>query len=52
MGGLGLAHAHKGTWNDWPTGDLLYSTENSTQYSVIICVGKNLKENECMYMYN
>ena len=33
-------------------GDQLYSTENSTQYSVIIYMGKNLKENGYVYMYN
>ena len=39
-GGMGLAGAHSSIWNDWPTGDLLYSTENFTQYSVIIYMGK------------
>ena len=35
------------------SGDLLYSTENSTQYSVLIYMGeKNLKENGCVYMHN
>ena len=50
-GDLGLANAHWGIWNDWPTrtcymaqGTLLYGTGNSTQYSMIIYVGKNLKE--------
>ena len=34
-------------------GDLLYSTENSTQYSVIIYVGKESeREQMCIYMYN
>ena len=29
------------TYREWlASGDLLYSTENSTQYPVIICVGK------------
>ena len=33
--------------------DLLFSTENSTQYSVIIYVGKkNLRENGYVYMYD
>ena len=32
--------------------DLLYSTGNSTQYSVITYMRKNLKKNEYMYMYN
>ena len=30
--------------------DLLYSTENSTQYSVIIYMGKE-SEKECIYVY-
>ena len=38
--GFGMAYAHWGKWNDWPTGNLLYSTENSTQYSGINYVGK------------
>ena len=29
--------------------DLLYSTGNSTEYSVITYTEKNLKKNECMY---
>ena len=33
-GSLGWARTPGGTWNDWP-GDLLHSTGNSTQYSVI-----------------
>ena len=32
--------------------DLLYSTGNSTQYSVITYMGKNLKKNRYMNMYN
>ena len=31
--------------------DPLYSTENSTQYSVIIYVGKDLRENEYAYVH-
>ena len=34
------------------SGDLLYSTENSTQYFVIIYWEKNLKENGYGYIYN
>ena len=34
------------------SGDLLYSIGNSTQYSVIIYMGKNLKKNGCVYVYN
>ena len=30
--------------------DLLYSTGNSTQYSVIIYVGKNQREEICLYV--
>ena len=32
--------------------DLPYSTGNSTQCSVIIYVGKNLKKNGCVYLYS
>ena len=32
--------------------DLLKSTGNATQYSVIIYMGKNLKKDEYMYVYN
>ena len=32
--------------------DLLYRTENSTQYSVMTYMGKNLKMSGYMYMYN
>ena len=43
-----------GVW-DWlierfANGDLLYGTENSTQYSVIICVGKE-SESKWMCVY-
>ena len=34
------------------SGDLLYSTGYSTQYSVITYVGKNLEKNGYVYMYN
>ena len=39
---------------EWLTnGDLLYSTENSTQYSVIIYLEKeSKKKNGCVYLYN
>ena len=33
-------------------GDLLYSTENSTQYSETIYMGKESEENEYVYMYD
>ena len=36
-----------GVW-DWH----LYTDETSNQYSVTIYVGKNLKENECVCIYN
>ena len=32
--------------------DLLYSTGNSTQYSVMAYMEKKLKKSEYMYMYN
>ena len=32
--------------------DLLYSTENTTQYFIITYKGKNLKKNRYVYMYN
>ena len=37
-----------GVWIDWPMGTC---TRNSTQYSVIIYMGKDSEE-ECVYMYN
>ena len=33
-------------------GDLLYNTGNSPQYFVMFCVGKRLKENGYVYMYD
>ena len=48
---LGLSYTHCGIWNDLPR-DLSYSTGNSTQYSVIIYVGKESEKNACVYMYN
>ena len=51
IGGLGLAYAHCGIWNDWPMGDLLYFTGNSTQHSVIIYMGKQSeKERMCIHV--
>ena len=32
--------------------DLLYSTENSTQYSVITYIGKESEKSKYMFMYN
>ena len=32
--------------------DQLYSTGNSTQYSIINCMWKNLKNNERIHIYN
>ena len=32
--------------------DLLYSTQNSTQYSVMAYMGKETKKSRYMYMYN
>ena len=49
-GGLGLAYAHCGIWNDCPNGDLLYTTGYSTQYSVIIYMGKE-SEGEWMWVF-
>ena len=38
---------------EWlPTGDLLFSTENSTQHSMAIYWEKNLRENGYVYMYD
>ena len=33
-------------------GDLVCRTENTTQYSVIIYIGKESERESCMYMYN
>ena len=43
-----MVYGMDGQWN----GDLLYSTGNSTQYSVISYMGKNLNKNGCVYMCN
>ena len=32
--------------------DLLYSTGNSVQYSVMTCLGKESEKSEYMYMYD
>ena len=48
--GIGICTLRYKEWLS--SGDLLYNTENSTQYSVIIYVGKESKENECVHMYN
>ena len=49
-GDFGLAYAHCGVWNGWPQ-DLLYSTESSTQYSLIIYMGKEWeREWICLYI--
>ena len=45
IGGLVLAYVHWGIRTDWPT-------ERSTQYSEVIYVEKNIKENGCMCTYN
>ena len=52
--GLGVreSHVHTEVYGMMDNGDLLYSTENSTQYSMIIYVGKNQKENGCVYKCN
>ena len=47
---LGLASTHWGIWNDWPVGTSCKSTENSTQFSVIIYVGKE-SEREWMCVH-
>ena len=44
----GLVYAHCGIWNDWPNGTCSIA-ENSTQYSVIIYVGKK-SERRDMYV--
>ena len=49
-GGLGLAYTHYYIWNGWSM-DLLYSTGNSTQYSLITHVGQESeKEWICVYV--
>ena len=48
--GLGMAYAHCGIWSDWPL-STWYSTGNSTQYSVIIYMGKESeKEWMCVHV--
>ena len=49
-GGLGLAYAHCGIRNDWTMGTCYNSTENATQYYVIIYEGKE-SEREWMCVY-
>ena len=48
-GGWGLAYPHCGIWNE-VNGDLPYSTEISTQYPVIISMGKE-SEREWMCVH-
>ena len=51
-GGLGLAYAHHGIWNDWPTGTCCIAQgilPNVLSWSMW---EKNLKKNGCVYMYN
>ena len=51
-GGLRLAYAHWGIWNDWPmeTGYGAQRTVPNIQWQSMW--EKNLKENVCMYMHN
>ena len=49
--GVGLAYAHCGIFNSQLMGTYLQH-RNSTQQSVIIYMGKNLKKNGCAYMYD
>ena len=49
IGVLGLAHAHR-HMEQLANRALLYRTDNSTQYSLVIYVGKN--QNAYMYMYD
>ena len=48
---LELACAHCGIWNDWPNGDLLYSTRHCTQPYGMVCMGKESeKERMCVHV--
>ena len=48
-GGLGLACAHRGIWNDWSTG-ICCIAEKSTWHSVIIYMGKEFERKwMCVY---
>ena len=49
-GGLGLANGHCWHMEQVANGDLLNDTGNSTQYSVIIYMGKE-SEKEWMHVY-
>ena len=55
MGGNGLGvwdwHMHTEVCGMSGQQDLLWSTETSTQYPVLIYVPKTLKENGCVYVY-
>ena len=45
IGGLELAYAYCDIWNGWPAGTCcMYGTGNSTQYSVIIYLGKEFEK--------
>ena len=47
---LGLAYAHCGIWDDWPTGTWVQHG-NSTQFSAMIYIGKESeKEWRCVYL--
>ena len=50
-GGLGLAYAHCGIWNIWPM-RICYIAQRTLPIFCDNYVRKNLKKNECVYMYN
>ena len=50
--GLGISLSILKHMEQLGNGDLLYITENSTHYSVIICVGKESERNGCVCMYD
>ena len=51
-GGLELAYAHCGIWNDWPAETCYISQGTLPSILWWSMWKKNLKKNGCMYMYN
>ena len=51
-GGLGLAYAHCGIWNDWLMGTCCIVQGTLPNVLWWSMWGKNLKKNGCMYVYN
>ena len=47
-GGWGLAHAHRGIHNDWPTGTCCAAQGTLPNILYDLCWENNLKENGCV----